>query len=316
MLINMNEIILERLRQQLLTRTSFKDFPESVWKRAGALNTWSTNAIEGNTLSWSDVEKLLIEDRTVAGKPTRDVLETLQHESAFHGLLQRLAKPITMATVAELHESVFRGVLVDAGQWRRINVRIAGLKHVPPRMEKVIPSLEDWGEEYNRRDTLGEGVFFLAAWMHHEFEAIHPFSNGNGRVGRLLLNLHFLKHNWPPVHMLPPDKDRYLRHMEKGHSGDLSGLEGFLRICMARSLVDLLDQVGTKDDELLSMKELGRLGPYSAQYLSLRAGQGELPAVMVRGDWMSSRRAIDVYRELLGRSQRRAKLKSVKRKTR
>jgi len=312
----MDEIILERLRRELLTRASLMDLPDSVWKRVGALNTWGTNAIEGNTLSLSDVEKLLIEDRTVAGKPTRDVLETLQHEAAFRGLRHRVAKPITSVLAQELYESVFRGVLDDAGQWRRVNVRIAGSKHVPPRMEKVASRMEDWEEEYNRRDTLGEGVFFLAAWMHQEFESIHPFSNGNGRVGRLLLNLHFLKHNWPPVHILPPDKDRYLRLLEKGHSGDLSSLEGFLRVCSARSLVDLLDQVGTKDDELLLLRELGGLGPYSAQYLSLRAGQGELPAVMVRGDWMSSRRALDIYRELLGRRQRRAKLKSAKRKTR
>jgi Fic family protein len=79
----MNEIILNRLRDTLLTRASLDHLPDDVWKRSSALNTWGTNAIEGNTLTWKDVERLLLEDLSVANKPIRDVLETLQHESTF-----------------------------------------------------------------------------------------------------------------------------------------------------------------------------------------------------------------------------------------
>src|SRR5512136_859803 len=113
----MNEIILLRLRDTLLTRTSLDHLPEEVWKRLSALNTWGTNAIEGNTLTWKDVEKLLLEDKSVANRPMRDVLETLQHESTFRGLILRASRPITMETVLELHESVFKVVKADAGTW-------------------------------------------------------------------------------------------------------------------------------------------------------------------------------------------------------
>lgn len=305
----MREVILERLRRELLERTSLDRLPESVWKRAGALNTWGTNAIEGNTLTWHDVERLLLEERSVGGRPTKDILETLQHEMAFRGLMDRVQKPISLVTVLELHESAFRGVLSDAGTWRRVNVRI-GTKYTLPRMEEVVPLMERWAKEYNQRDTAGEAVFSLAAWMHYRFESIHPLSNGNGRVGRLLLSLHFMKRNWPPVHMLPPDKDEYYSGLELGHSGDLSGLEQLLRVLMGRSLLDLLDQVGTKSDELMPLKELERRGPYSRQYLSLRAGQGELPAVMVKGDWHSSPRTLALYHQELGRASRKAKVPS------
>ena len=303
----MRENILQALRDELLTRSPLDALPNGVWKRTSALNTWGTNAIEGNTLSREDVERILLEQKSVGNRPLPDVMETIQHAAAFAKLVERRKTPIRLATVLEVHEEVFRGIKMDAGQWRRVNVRIAGMKHTPPRMEKVVPMMSHWEEDYGRRDMLGEDVFALGAWMHFEFESIHPFSDGNGRVGRLLLNLHFLKHAWPPVHVLPPDRDRYLLCLVQAHAGNLSDLEGFLRVAMARSLLDLLDQVGTREDELRPLRVLSKQSPHSAKYLGLRAGQDELPAIKVSGDWHSSERALRNYLDVVGRGTRRAR---------
>jgi len=297
----MDETILESLRQELLTRTPLDTIPAGVWKRAGALNTWGTNAIEGNTLNRRDVERILLERRSVPNHPLHDVLETVQHARAFEDLLTRKGMPIRLSTILELHEAVFHGIKDDAGQWRRVNVRIAGSRHVPPRMERVVPMLDEWIEGYAKKDLLGEDVFSTAAWMHFGFESIHPFSDGNGRLGRLLLNLHFLKHNWPPVHILPSDKHLYLKSLDKGHAGALVDLVDFLRLAMGRSLLDLLDQVGTREDELKPLKKLARNTPYSAKYLALRASQSRLPALKLSGDWHTSERAITIYREFVAR---------------
>lgn len=296
----MDKHILEDLRSALLTRGPLQSMPESVWKRTGALNTWGTNAIEGNTLTWEDVEKLLIERKGVADRPVPDILETIHHEEAFRGLLKRLDAPIRIVTALELHDEVFKGIKPDAGQWRRVSVSIGGSKHRPPRPEQVVPEMAHWEREYSDRDLAGEEVFTLGAWMHHRFEAIHPFSDGNGRIGRLLLNLHLLKHNWPPVHILPPDRDRYMRCMEAAHGEGAGMLEGFLLECMARSLLDILDQVGTKQDALGPLKVLAKGGPYSPKYLALRASQGVLPALKVGGAWRTSERALRLYREHIG----------------
>src|SRR5713226_10393387 len=148
----MDKTILESLRQELLTRTPLDAIPAGVWKRAGALNTWGTNAIEGNTLSRKDVERILLEGRSVPNRPVPDVLETIQHEQAFESLLRRRADRIGLSAVLDLHATVFRGIKPDAGQWRRVNVRIAGVRHVPPRMEEVVALMSDWEESYAKHD--------------------------------------------------------------------------------------------------------------------------------------------------------------------
>lgn len=297
----MDKSILRELRSVLLERMDLKEIPESIMKRSAALNTWGTNAIEGSTIGWKDAQRILLEKRSVAARPINDVLETLQHEKAFRGLIDRRKYPIDMVTILELHEEVFRGILIDAGKWRRVNVTIEGAKVKPPRMEKVIPFMEEFLKEYDRRDIEGEDVFSLGAWQHFNFEMIHPFSDGNGRIGRLLLNLHFLKHNWPPVHVLPQDRIGYLKALDSASKGDISLLEDFLRKIMGSSIVDLLDKVGTAKDELIDLEGASEVSPYDPKYLGLRCRQGELPGVLTGHRWFTSERALSMYMEQIGR---------------
>ncbi|MCA1810913.1 MAG: Fic family protein [Halobacteriales archaeon] len=207
--------LLERCRRYAPDLT---DLPEGVWKRAGALNTWGTNAIEGNTLTHEQVEELLLTDAVAAGLPLPDVRETLQHEEAFRSLLERRRKPLTLVTALELHEQVFRGMgRKRPGQWRVSNVYIAGTRFRPPRRDQLLPQLEEWEREVAARlRRAPDDPFEEAAWMHHRFEQIHPFEDGNGRAGRLLLNLFLVKQGWPPLHVLPPDRQRYLDALEAG----------------------------------------------------------------------------------------------------
>jgi Fic family protein len=298
---NMNNNILNILRSVLLERIDLGDIPDDIWKRSSALNTWGTNAIEGSTITWEDAERILFKGKSVNNRPIRDLIETVQHDSAFKGLLKRRKGPIGLVTVLELHDEVFRGVLLDAGSWRRVNVRIMGADFHPPRMEKVLPMMEKWLAEYTRRDLEGEDVFSQGAWMHYEFERIHPFQDGNGRVGRLLLNLHFLRHNWPTVHVLPVDRDDYLDSLSSFQNGDTGPLKNLLVRLMGSSLLDLLDQVGTSEDELISLNEAENNSTHDRKYLSLRCKQGELPGVLSKHRWRTSRRALGLYSKYTGR---------------
>jgi len=226
---------------------------------------------------------------------------TIQHESAFRNLIGRKGRAIGLITILELHEEIYKGLLADAGQWRRTNVLIHGAPFTPPRPEKIVPRMEALIKEYDQRDIAGENVFTLGSWLHFNFECAHPFTDGNGRVGRLLLNLHFLKHNWPPVNILPEDRERYLDALQEGSAGNLLPLTDYLMIIMAGSLLNFLSHVGTEQDELTPLIKLQGEGVYSAKYLSLRARQGELPAVKMGKGWNSSKRALEHYIREIGK---------------
>lgn len=297
----MDKTILTDLRSVLLDRIDLGNIPEEIWRRSSALNTWGTNAIEGSTITRKDAERILLEGRSVSNKPIRDVIETTQHERTFRGLTERMEHPITLVTILEMHEDVFRGVLPDAGIWRNVNVRIGGSRHSPPRMEKIIPMMEELLDKYRMKDTGSDDSLVLAAWLHYNFEAIHPFRDGNGRVGRLLLNLHFLKHNWPPVHILPDDSNEYLDALISGNEGDLIPLKKLIERLMGSSLLDLLDGVGTAEDELIDLKTASSLSSYDSKYLGLRCKQGKLPAILTGHRWMTSKRSLKLYIDLKGR---------------
>ncbi len=293
---------MDNLRDALLSRGPFDTFPDRVWKAASSLNTYGTNAIEGNTLTHDEVDRVIL-DRTGVRKPMNDIMETVQHESAFRNLINRRIRAIDLVTILEMHDEVFKGLKADAGQWRRTNVTIRGVSFTPPRPEKVVPRMEALIKEYDQRDIAGENVFTLGAWLHYNFECIHPFGDGNGRVGRLLLNLHFLKHNWPPVNVLPEGRERYLDALNEGHKGNLLPLTDYLMVIMAGSLLNFLSEVGTEQDELMSLIKLQKESVYSAKYLSLRARQGELPAVRKGKEWNSSKKALAYYVAEIGRKR-------------
>ncbi|MFA5313704.1 MAG: Fic family protein [Methanomassiliicoccales archaeon] len=298
----MNQNILHALRSVLLERTSLTGLPDGVWKELSVINTHGTNAIEGNALTLEEVRTVLTEGMGVAKRTVRELRETIQHDEAFRSLPGRLERPLDPVTVLELHEQVFRGILPDAGQWRRVNVLITGAKHRPPRMEKVPDLVVSLLEGYNRKDVEGEDVFELASFMHCGFESVHPFIDGNGRIGRLLLNHHLMRRNWPPVSLTLSDRKEYYQALTEGDENDYARMTGLLTSVMSRSLLTILDSVGTKDDELLPLKDLEKISGLSAKYLSLRAGQRKLPALMTKGEYLSSRRACSLYKEFVGRS--------------
>ena len=299
----MDRHILNRLRERLLDRGSIRNMPENVIQESLILNTWGTNAIEGNTLTLDEVTTVIERGRSVPNRPMRDLLETVQHQSALAEVVSGRAGEVSMKNALDLHHMIFHGLLLDAGQWRRVNVRISGSRHSPPRVEKIISLLQGWEQNYVVMEMRREDVFLQAAKTHFSFESIHPFSDGNGRVGRLLLNAHFLNHNWPLIYILPHDRVSDIDALESAHLEGLNKLTKFLEINMARSLIFILDMIGSEEDKLLTLNEAREvLGTdHSSKYLALRIQQGELPGIRLNKMWKTSLAAINLYRETKGR---------------
>ena len=291
---------MDGLRSTLMSQGSFDRFPGPVWRAASSSNTYGTNAIEGNLLTQDEVDRVII-FREPVKRPTKELLETMQHASAFIRLVDRRKQPVDIITVRNLHEEVFKGVLPDYGQWRRSDVQIRSASFTPERSEWLGERMAAFLKEYGRRDSMGADVFTLGAWFHHEFESIHPFADGNGRVGRLLLNLHFLKHDWPPVNVMPSDRERYMDALGQGDRDDLRPLTDYLTVIMGGSLLSFLSRTGTAQDELRPLARFQGESAYSPKFLSLRAREGDLPAVRKGTEWLTSKRAMDLYAQEMGK---------------
>lgn len=290
--------LLDELREAVFESITIELLTEDTWRRMAAQHTFGSNAIEGRTLSLEEVETLVVRGDSVGGHPVKEVMEAVQHGNALMGLRRRSGEPMTAGLALDLHDQVFRGVLPGAGQWREVNSLIVGSSHRPPSSDRVGQAMTEWEQGYRERCRDQEPVFALAAWMHHRFEAIHPFVGGNGQVGRLLMDLHFLKNGWPPVCLLPEDRERYFSGLEAGHDGDLGGLEEILTIAMSRSLLDLLDLEGREEDALRPIDQLETRGPGFVDFLMHQAEVGNLPSVSCGNGWCTSQRALALFNSM------------------
>jgi Fic family protein len=291
----MDENLLEELRSALLEHSSLRSIPERVWVNYSINNTYASNAIEGNSLTLEEVKAILVNDQAIPGRKVREMMETVQHQRAFLGLNARIRSLIDPNVILELHEEVFHGILSEAGRWRQVDVAITGSKHRPPHSEKVISLMERWCDDIIFSQLAGMEAISSVCKAHAAFESIHPFSDGNGRVGRLLMNLQLLKRNWPPIYILPQDREEYLVALERADEGNLCPLDGLVRRCSASSILEYLDQEGEEMDQLMSMRDLEIKLAGRAKSLAIPAAQGELPPVRIGNEYKSSERAGELY---------------------
>ncbi len=170
--------------------------------------TYNSNAIEGSTLTLDETALVLKEGVTVGGKPLKHHLEAIGHRDAYY-FVQDLVKdktPLTEKVVNDIHSLVLMDRQMDKDVYRSVPVRVGSFcpcqpYEVPIKMEQLM--LDYSGEMQNRH------VIERASVFHLVFETIHPFIDGNGRVGRLLLNLELMKEGYPPINVKFTDRQRY-----------------------------------------------------------------------------------------------------------
>ena len=169
--------------------------------------TYNSNAIEGNTLTLRETA-LVLEGITIDQKPLKDHLEAVGHRDAFLYVEDLVSKrtALTEAVVKGIHSLVLMDRPEDKGVYRRIPVTISGAAHEPPQPYLVPLQMERLMAEYRKAKR---HPVEAAALFHLAFEDIHPFIDGNGRTGRLLLNLMLMRHGYPPIDVKFSDRQRY-----------------------------------------------------------------------------------------------------------
>lgn len=169
--------------------------------------TYNSNAIEGNTLTLKETA-MVLEGITIDRKPLKDHLEAVGHRDAFLYIEQLIKDktPFSERVIKEIHSLVLMDRPEDKGVYRRIPVRIMGAYHEPPQPYLVAPQMEQLVAEFANTKL---HPIEAAALFHLKFEGIHPFIDGNGRTGRLILNFTLMQHGYPPINVKFADRKRY-----------------------------------------------------------------------------------------------------------
>ncbi len=171
--------------------------------------TYNSNAIEGNTLTLKETA-MALEGMTIDQKPLKDHLEAVGHRDAFLYVQDIATKdmPLSESVIKNIHSLVLINRPEDKGTYRRIPVRIMGAYTEPLQPYMVQPAMEGLLIENNKRiETMN--IIERIARFHLEFEGIHPFIDGNGRTGRLILNLDLIRNGYPPINVKFTDRKRY-----------------------------------------------------------------------------------------------------------
>ena len=178
--------------------------------------TYNSNAIEGNTLTLRETD-MVLRGLTIDQKPLKDHMEAVGHKEAFD-FVQDLVKdqlPLSESIIKQIHYLVLADKKDDRGVYRRVPVRIMGAKHEPVQPYLIQPKMEQLLEDY-RNST--EHMIPRLARFHIEFEAIHPFIDGNGRTGRLLVNMELMKAGYPPIDIKFADRIAYYNAFDEYHA--------------------------------------------------------------------------------------------------
>lgn len=190
--------------------------------------TYNTNRIEGSSLTEQETATVLFDNVVLPNKSMIEQLEVKNHQAAFSYLLSDLARSsvIDEALILKLHGMLMNGIREDAGSYRQHAVRIVGANiptanylKVPLLMKELLPVVSRKREDLIRK----------IAVVHSAFEKIHPFSDGNGRIGRLMIQAMALSKNLPPAIIQQKRKRRYYAALNKAQRTEETGeLEDFL----------------------------------------------------------------------------------------
>jgi len=301
-----NARILNRITRSLRELQSHRPLSPSTLARLrdelAVEMTYHSNAIEGNRLTLKETLLVLREGITIKGKNLKEHLEAKNHQEAMDFLFDLVDTkdriPVTHHLIRTLHQLIVRESEADlAGRYRDTDVQILGSRHRPPpgyRVEEQMGLFLIWLRSHKNHYHPVE----FAAIAHHRFVSIHPFEDGNGRTGRLLMNLILMKAGYPIAIIQKNDRKKYYQALQSADSDDP---EAFVRVT-AQAVERVLNlylrvsEKSTPETRLVLLSELTAETGISAKYLNLLARKGLLKAQKEGRNWYSSLANVGEYK--------------------
>jgi Uncharacterized conserved protein len=202
--------------------------------------TYNSNAIEGNTLTITETKVILEDGITIGkGKTLKEHLEVINHKEAIDYVEDIVNRNIDIDqnVIKDLHYIILKSINNEnAGRYRSLNVLISGSNHRPPEQFLVPQEMEDLIKWYDENKNKLHPIV-LAAEFYHKFTFIHPFIDGNGRCGRLLMNLILMRNGYPITVIRMEERNEYMSALEKASvENDLEDFINIIAEAVNRSL--------------------------------------------------------------------------------
>lgn len=287
---------------------------EGIWRGIWFEEAHHSTALEGNTLVLKQVEQLLAEGRAVGDKQLREYMEVKGYADAASWVYGQGIDPavhdpdrlVTLTEVRAIHERAMQPVWdvephpeasaeEGPGSFRRHDIHPFPGGMTPPAWPLVDAEVEAWIGRANRMRARSHSFPEEVAALHAEFERVHPFLDGNGRCGRLLLNLLLVRLGYPPAVIYKNQRAAYLAALRRADAGD----PGALGELIARAVLDSLYRfVVPAVAGPARMVPLAALATPTLNATALRAAavRGALQASKgADGQWRSSRNWVDEY---------------------
>ncbi len=222
--IDLQERLLSKLKKLNSFRPLLTPTLESLKKKFEVNMTYNSNAIEGNRLSLKETYLVLEKGLTIHGKSVKEHLEATNHKEAIEEMEKLIYKKITEEDVLKLHQIILDKIKPKfAGVYRNGPVAITLSDHKPPKHTEI-PKLMKQVFDLINNDSKGIDAIITASKIHHLFVFIHPFWDGNGRLGRLLMDIKIMQAGFPPVVLRKKDRPYYYEVLEDADKGDLAPL--------------------------------------------------------------------------------------------
>ena len=262
-------------KSNILKEITVAEIPEAVY---------NSNAIENSSLTLSDTEKIILDNIIPQKIDIREMFEVKNLVKITELLIDNQTNKLTVEQILDLHKILLSNINEGwAGRFRKDNEWVRIGNHIGANPEFVNDLMHDLIEKYNSDNEM----YFIdkIAWFHAEFENIHPFCDGNGRIGRVLINLQLIHENLPPIIIQNKSKqsEYYPIFREYSANGRYGRLSELLALLLTESLHKRLTYLCCP--KIVSLADWTKQNNVKNNIATNKAKRQTIPAFRLRGKW-------------------------------